>query len=195
MTESAIHELLLKQHFHELEMAYCRGLDRRDEELLRSVFFADAVVEHGQMFTGTSGNFAAWAIHDFLPRYVLTTHYVLNEWYRVCERGAEGEVHRISYHQERKQNVDIVTVAAGRAFNRYECRDGVWKICFRTVVRDWIAQEELSGGLRAGGFALPTSLPGPQDLSYTVLSLFGPGPFGLCRSGRAIKDHEPRTSS
>jgi hypothetical protein len=177
MTQTAIRELLVKQRLHEMEMAYCRGLDRRDEALLCSIFFDDAKVEHGQMYAGTIAGFARWAIHEFLPRYELTAHYVLNEWYRVEGERAEGEIHRISYHRERKEDGASVTVTAGRAFNRYECRDGVWKISFRTVVRDWIAQNPFDEPAEAPGFGLVKSVPGPEDLSYSVLSLFARGLF------------------
>lgn len=176
--EKAIRELLVKQRLHEMEMAYCRALDRRDEVLLRSIFFDDAMVEHGQMYVGTIEKFARWAIQDFLPKYETTTHYVLNEWYRVDERRAEGEVHRISYHREGKDGGALTTLAAGRAFNRYECRNGVWKISFRTVVREWIAQNPLDEPPETSGFGMVKSLPGPGDLSYSVLSLFARGPFG-----------------
>ncbi|MEO5671078.1 MAG: nuclear transport factor 2 family protein [Ramlibacter sp.] len=172
MTEAAIHELLVKQQLHELEMAYCRGLDRRDEALLRSVFFEDAVVEHGQMFSGTGGGFAAWAVNEFLLRYEITAHYVLNEWYHVEGECAEAEIYRVTYHRERKDDRELATVAAGRAFNRYECRSGVWKICYRTVVRDWMTQSEAKAAAAAPGFSLAASAPGPEDPSYAVLGMF-----------------------
>ncbi len=46
--DPALQELLDKQAIHEVLLRYCRGVDRRDEEVLRSVYHADAIHEHGE---------------------------------------------------------------------------------------------------------------------------------------------------
>jgi len=78
-TDQALHDLLVKDRLHDLEMAYCRGVDRRDATLLHSIFFEDAIEEHGDMYSGSPKDFAVWVFRDFLPKYEVTAHYVLNE--------------------------------------------------------------------------------------------------------------------
>jgi hypothetical protein len=175
MDGTMIEELWAKQRLHELEMAYCRGLDRRDEVLVASVFFDDARVEHGQMFSGSGAAFAQWAVNEFLPRYEITAHYVLNEWYRIDGLRAQGEIYRLTHHQERSDGKVHVTLAAGRAFNCYECRDGAWKIAYRTVARDWISESESIAAAQAGAFQLGAAAAGPADPSYSILDLFRRG--------------------
>jgi hypothetical protein len=58
-TDEMLRELPVKDQLHALEMAYCGGVDRRDAALLRSVFFGDAIKEHGDMYTGNALKFAA----------------------------------------------------------------------------------------------------------------------------------------
>jgi len=174
--ETRLHDLLVKDRLHELEMAYCRGVDRRDAALLRSIFFDDAVEEHGEMYRGSAHAFVEWVFRDFLPRYELTAHYVLNEWYRVAGDRAEGETHRLSYHRERGADGRASeAVAACRTFNRYECRDGVWKIAYRGVVRDWVSARPVDDALYKGHFGMALSRPDGQDDSYRVLSMFARG--------------------
>jgi hypothetical protein len=60
-TERALQVLLDKQEIHEVLMRYCRGIDRCDAELLRSVYHADAVDDHGQL-NGKAADFIPWAI-------------------------------------------------------------------------------------------------------------------------------------
>lgn len=175
-TEEMLRELLVKDRLHELEMAYCRGVDRRDVALLHSIFFEDAIEEHGDMYSGSATEFADWVFRDFLPKYELTAHYVLNEWYRVDGDKAEGETHRLSYHRERAAAGSATeATAACRTFNRYECRDGVWKISYRSVVRDWVTRGPVDDSLYQGHFGMALSQPNDQDDSYRLLALFPRG--------------------
>ena len=174
MDQEALRILLVKDRLHELEMAYCRGVDRRDPDLLRSIFFEDAIEEHGDMYRGSALDFVDWVFNEFIGKYELTTHYVLNEWYRVNGDRAEGETHRISHHRVRTPDA-METIAACRTFNRYECRNGIWKISFRGVVRDWIYERPFDEKLLSGTYAMAMSKPGPADRSYEVLSLFQRG--------------------
>lgn len=174
--ETLLDDLLVKERLHELEMAYCRGVDRRDPDLLRSIFFEDAIEEHGEMYRGGAMDFVDWVFRDFMPLYEMTAHYVLNEWYRVDGDRAEGETHRLSYHRERAADGSAVeAIAACRTFNRYQKRNGEWRIAYRGVVRDWVTKRPVDNKLFEGHFAMTMSRPDAQDLSYRVLSMFPRG--------------------
>ena len=173
--ERAIRDLVVKDRLHELEMAYCRGVDRRDAALLQSIFFEDAVEEHGQMYRGTATEFVRWAIEEFLPQWENTAHYVLNELYRVDGDCAEGETHRISYHRQRRGQELHEVIAACRTFNKYECREGVWKITYRGVARDWVTERTGTEALYQGKFEMVPSRSDESDMSYQVLGMFPRG--------------------
>jgi hypothetical protein len=157
-------------------MAYCRGIDRRDPDLIRSIFWEDAIADHGEAWYRTGNQWVDHIFADYLSQYEVTAHYVLNEWYKVEGDQAQGETHRISYH--RRPNGEEVTAAA-RTFNRYECRDGVWRISYRGVIRDWMKESRAAplDPAHPRHIILRPSLPGPDDVSYRELSLFKRGPI------------------
>jgi hypothetical protein len=174
--QSEVEKLLIKEQLHELEMAYCRGIDRRDPELIRSIFFADAIEDHGDAWQGTGYEWVDYIFSGYLAQFEVTAHYVLNEWYKVEGDKAAGETHRISYH--RRPNGEEVT-AGSRTFNRYECRDGVWRIAYRGVTRDWLRESRAAppDPSQPRHMILRPSLPGPDDVSYRELPMFGRGPI------------------
>lgn len=175
-TSAAVRDLLVKEQLHELEMAYCRGIDRRDPELIRSIFFEDAIEDHGEAWYGTGSEWVDYIFAGYLLQFEVTAHYVMNEWYKVDGVRAEGETHRVSYH--RRPNGEEVT-AGSRTFNRYECRNGVWKITYRGVSRDWLRESHAAAPdpSQPKHMILRPSLPGPDDVSYKELAMFGRGPL------------------
>jgi hypothetical protein len=175
-TTAAMRDLLVKERLHELEMAYCRGIDRRDAELIRSIYFEDAIEDHGDAWNGTGYEWVDYIFAGYLLQFEVTAHYVMNEWYKVDGDRAEGETHRVSYH--RRPNGEEVT-AGSRTFNRYECRDGVWRIAYRGVTRDWLLESKAAAPdpAQPKHMILRPSLPGPDDVSYRELKMFGRGPI------------------
>ncbi|MCV0394916.1 MAG: nuclear transport factor 2 family protein [Rhizobiaceae bacterium] len=175
-TAAALRDLLVKERLHELEMAYCRGIDRRDPELIRSIYFDDCVEDHGEAWQGTGSEWVDYIFSGYLLQFEVTAHYVMNEWYKVDGERAQGETHRVSYH--RRPNGEEVS-AGSRTFNRYECRNGVWKIAYRGVTRDWLLESKAAppDPAQPKHMILRPSLPGPQDVSYAELSMFGRGPI------------------
>src|SRR5262249_49993578 len=76
--ETRIDALLTKERLHELEMAYCRGIDRRDPDLIRSIYFPDAIEDHGSAWSGTGYEWVDYIFADYLLQFEVTAHYVLN---------------------------------------------------------------------------------------------------------------------
>ena len=173
-TQAGLRDLMVKDRLHELEMAYCRGIDRRDPELIRSIFFDDAVEDHGDAWYGSGSEWVDYIFKDYLLQFEVTCHYVMNEWYKVAGDKAEGETHRVSYH--RRPNGEEVS-AGSRTFNRYECRNGDWRIVYRGVTRDWMRESNAQqpDPLHPKHMILRPSLPGPEDVSYKEMPMFGRG--------------------
>lgn len=171
-----IEKLLVKERLHELEVAYCRGIDRRDPDLIRSIYFEDAIEDHGDAWQGTGYQWVDYIFSSYLLQFEVTCHYLLNEWYKVDGDKAEGETHRVSYHR-RPDGAE--TTAAARTFNRYECRNGVWRISYRGVSRDWMKETQAAptDPKQPKHLMIPTSIPGPTDMAYRVIPMFGRGPL------------------
>ncbi len=134
-TQDSLRMLLDKQEIHEVLMRYCRGIDRCDEELLRGVYHSDATDDHG-MFTGKAADFIPWAI-EALKKDESTNHYIANELIEVEGDVAHCESYFLAVHRrQQKDGAKSDLQFSGRYVDRFERRQGVWKIAHRQVVFD-----------------------------------------------------------
>jgi hypothetical protein len=123
---------LSRAAIHDLVMAYSRGLDRADPELLASIFWDDSSVISG-VINGSGAEFAR-AIVDYVTSNLdYCFHSVANEWIEVKGDHAVGEHYIIAQHTS--GGADVMT--GGRYIDSYERRGGIWKIKSRTFVVDW----------------------------------------------------------
>jgi ketosteroid isomerase-like protein len=139
MDEFKLQYLLDRQEISDVVHRYARGLDRHDDEVLRSVFHEDAVDNHGPWVGGREA-FVAWAngpCHEHTSAHVhhISTHNV----------EIDGDVaHAESYCQwvHRLKDERTVTVGGGRYVDRLEKRDGAWRIVVRRLVLDYSFEAE-----------------------------------------------------
>ena len=142
MDEAALQELLDKQAVHECVLRYCRGIDRMDAELVRSCYHADATDEHGT-FLGPRDEFVDWVM-DAVAQFAVTMHVVANHLCEFDERDrdvAYAETYGIGYHQgppadDKRRNF----VTGFRYVDRFERREGAWRIARRVTAREWTQQ-------------------------------------------------------
>lgn len=118
----------------ELVMRYCRGIDRRDYALVRSLYHDDAIDDHGAMFCGGPDAFVAW-LPSMLAHWDATIHSISNSVFAITGDVAEGEHQVMAFHRthapDRKE-----MVVWGRYLDRYERRADVWKFQHRSLVFD-----------------------------------------------------------
>ncbi len=132
--ERMVHELNDKQKIREQIYNYCRAVDRMDRELLISVYHPDAIDDHG-MFVGGPEDFADWAFsyhtkHQYAHQHIVTNH--------TCD--LEGDTaHTETYWMFAGMNRQgaPLNLGGGRYIDRFEKRDGKWKIAARKCVPDW----------------------------------------------------------
>ena len=168
-----IQALLDKQALRELALRYARAIDRRDRELLLSVYHEDAVDRHGTVFEGSPRQFA-----DFQPQvmgqFAVTAHYMLNTDYRLAGDRAEGELYFIAFHRLQPPQCKEVVVG-GRYLDRYERRGGVWKIAHRTLLWDFARDYVPSADEQKFLASLGELGGGAEDPSFRLLPLFAMG--------------------
>jgi hypothetical protein len=148
-----------------VHLDYCRGIDRRDWELVRSCYHPDAIDHHGP-FSGGVDDFIEWAL-EVQHSVTSTTHFVGNQIVDLDGDIAWHEAYCIAFQRlpatDAAPAVDWVVNL--RYLDRMERRDGSWKIADRLVVhdsdrRDLVAGNgELGAGWFPGGFS-------PDDPSY-----------------------------
>lgn len=136
-TLAALAKLVDKQEIHDVLMRYCRGIDRCDEELLRSVYHPDATDNHGQ-FNGKAADFIPWALQS-LRRDERTTHFLCNELIDVQGDAAHCESYLFAVHRRKTKDGTATKdlTFGGRYVDRFERREGVWKIAHRQVIFEW----------------------------------------------------------
>ena len=163
-----------KMALQELVLTYCRAADRRDYALLRSLYTADAIDDHGEYFCGPAGAYVDW-LPTVLETWESTLHCVMNSLFKVDGDRAEGEIYKVAYHRSRPPDQYEVT-SGGRFLDRYERHDGVWKFSYRRIVQDFkfkAAMPVVGGAPAAQGGDM--GVPGAGDLLYSHLSMFRRG--------------------
>jgi hypothetical protein len=147
ITDPQVHDAIAKQALHDLSMAYARAVDRADAALMRSIFHEDSTVVTG-VFNGSGQDFAVKITAFVRENLERCFHSVANEWYEVKGDEAVGESYVIA--NVTAGGSDILT--GGRYIDRYQRRNGVWKIQSRAFVVDWTNTQPTShetGGMYA----------------------------------------------
>ena len=126
--------LLDRIALHDLVMRYCRGCDRRDFALVRSLYHDDAIDDHGAMFKGGADAFVAW-LPEVTAHWHLTRHSISNSLFVIDGDRAEGEHYVEAWHRTHGPDAKLF-IALGRYLDRYERRDGEWKFTYRSLVFD-----------------------------------------------------------
>jgi hypothetical protein len=127
-------EMLDRVALADLVALYCRGADRRDFALIRSLYHDDAIDDHGAMFKGGPDDFVAW-LPQAMANWELTQHSISNSLFAIDGDVAEGEHHVRAYHRTfppRRREF----IVHGRYLDRYARRDGRWKFSHRSLVFD-----------------------------------------------------------
>lgn len=167
---SSIQELLDREAIRECIYRYCRGIDRCDEEALRSAYWEDATDQHGA-YSGSAAGFIDQALIK-LKRSERSVHIVSNLSISLRSNWAAVE----SYFQALQRDADSTGVQhevflAGRYVDRFEKRNGEWRIARRVVVYDWIRPLGTPAGTEAERFGprVPNGVRCPNDPYYTLL--------------------------
>jgi SnoaL-like protein len=162
---------------------YCRGIDRRDRELLLSAYWPDAVDRRSYgPPDATPVEFADRVLDGFgeLPAY--SQHHVTNVFIDLDLAAglARVESYNLVMHPVGPQTSLVLAteegddaihlrVMGGRALDRFERRDGEWRIARRVMLVDW-SRDDLPGTplFTAASHGLDSAGAG-VDPSYRVL--------------------------
>ncbi len=132
--KEALQKLMDRQEILDCLNLYCRAVDRRDRELLMSVYAPDAVDDHGPM-VGSREDMWQWGVDRDVTGEVLSTQHHITS--HICELDGDS-AHAESYflYNATLAN-DQVWLATGRYIDRLVRLDGEWKIAMRYCVMEW----------------------------------------------------------
>ena len=142
---------------------WCRAVDRLDYDGMRAAFHPDAIDNHGH-YTGDVDGLVNWIKerHQAIP---FSLHSVSNVIVEFCGKDAaivESDVITAQHYPEASEaTVNLFNagkvgrpmdmLAFARYADRYERRNGQWKIAERTVIYDSQIVSESPGVPKVGG--------------------------------------------
>jgi hypothetical protein len=168
----ALAELADREAIRDCLYRYCRGVDRCDEEMLRSAYWEDARDDHC-IFTGGREALIAWVL-PLLRAMETTQHSISNVLIRLHGETADVESYYEGYHVVRSGEQVSANLQGGRYLDRFERRGGEWRIVLRKVVVDWFREYAEAGDWTRGPMGQTQIRPGgrwPRDDSYAVIDL------------------------
>lgn len=114
---------------------YCRGIDRRDFELVRRCFHPDATDQHGAE-PRSLDEFIAW-VDQLTETYQVTQHLVTGVLVDIGDDYAAAESTGVAVHRGKDPSPERNLITGFRYLDRFERRAGRWAIAARTGVAEW----------------------------------------------------------
>lgn len=150
---------------------YAHAVDRRDFDAVRECYHPDAYDDHGRYKGGVDGLIDY--MHALASKLVSTYHLMGTPYIEL-----DGDVARVetfSIYRRELIGDDHPVLSGLRYADRFERRDGRWRIAERLVILDW---EHLAGGpppVPCGPEWLRGGL-GAQDPAYEMFQATGSAP-------------------
>lgn len=173
---SVIAAILDEDEIRRVVVGHSRGLDRCDEDLVARSYFDDAKIDYGA-FKGIGGaSVAAALVGDLRANACATTHAVPNSLIDIIGDEAVGETYCLSYQVREQDHTRWFCLFSLRYVDRFEKRDGEWRIAERVAIHDWSHREPID---RDFGSVISEYTQGRRDrrdLSYERRHDFAPIP-------------------
>ena len=147
MPDPRLDQLASRAEITEVVVRYVRAVDRMDEAMLRSCFHSDSRHRHGA-FEGLSADFCSSAL-EICGRVRATHHQLGPVSIELAGEVAFVETYYTSHHRFGEVapaggRAHEDRIAGGRYVDRFERRDGTWKIAERVGVTEWMRYEPSS---------------------------------------------------
>lgn len=137
MTDSKVllAELDARRQIHDALQRLARGIDRNDREAILSAYHPGAYDDHGE-YKGSPEGFADYVDAFHRERYVGTTHFLGNELIVVAGDKAVSETYVLAILRFENEGKLFDFSGHGRYLDRWECREGEWRITERLTMVD-----------------------------------------------------------
>ena len=169
--EKRLRHLEDRQAIHDAILRYCRGVDRSEPDLILSAFHDDAIDNHFGVVLPFREAIATLktARSGAPPSITASMHNICNVLIELDGDVARCESYLIVIVRIPKAGGDIDWLHAGRYVDRFERRNGEWRIAYRTVVYDVERFDEV--------VPAPAGLSQASYLNNAVRGKRGPGDF------------------
>jgi len=112
-----------------------RGEDRRDADAIKASYWPDASCDFG-IFKGTFAEYLDWVVPGS-PAVLVTLHTLGQSVIELKGDIALAETHVASYHRINMGAEERDITLGGRYLDRFQKRNGEWRVAQRTMLYDW----------------------------------------------------------
>ena len=134
--EARLEGLLDRQEIYDRLMKYIRGIDRNDGDLVQDTFWPDALVDHGHSkFRGEGIGEIFGDVSKHATRG--QSHWIMGFVAEIHGDQAITEAPSLYVAETERNGVAYIWQRSIRYIDRWEKRDGVWRVFHRTVVESW----------------------------------------------------------
>lgn len=138
---------------------WCRAVDRLDFDAMRAVFHPDATDTHGPYDGGIEGlidwirerhkaiPFSMHAISNLLIEFASPDQALVETYVRTIQQyppEAKAALAQLAGGRAGQEGVGIDLFTGSRYADRFERRNGEWRIARRTLIQDWKQLVEVS---------------------------------------------------
>ena len=134
MLDKRLMDVIDKQELLELVTRYCRAIDRADEDLFLSCYHPDAYDHHGPYSGSPAQMLAALRKTTLGSLDVPVQHAISNALFEIHGDVAFGETY---FQTRRPDEAGGLAMSVGRYVDRFERRDGQWRIVLRRCIIDY----------------------------------------------------------
>jgi hypothetical protein len=164
-----------RQEILDVVMRHARGHDRHDKELMDSCFWEDGVDEHGQFVT-PGPEYGEWANSTHTAGFFGHLHNITNHTCEIDGDTAHSDSYVIGALLPRS-TAGRAKFVSSRYVDRFERRDGEWRIAVRRTVIEVEIEGESNWPQHAINETFPKGAWDTGDLSYArPLQLDSPSP-------------------
>jgi hypothetical protein len=134
--EQRLQVLLDKQDIHEVLLRQARAFDRRDEALFETIYHPGAQRLTPEGFIPQPDAQLA-TVRSYEADRPASAHIIGNHLIEVEGDVAFSEAYFLIVWQSSEEGATLTHMRGGRYLDRFERRDGVWRIGFRVITDDW----------------------------------------------------------
>jgi hypothetical protein len=149
-SDAEVQRLLDEAAVRKVHLRYCRGIDRRDWELVEACYHPGAVEYHGP-YNGDIRGFIAFA-REALEACDSVTHFTGNQLVEIDGDTAWHEAYCRAYQRLKatKNGPALDLMINFRFIDRMEKLEGKWKIRERVVAVDSVRSDPVPGDAQVG---------------------------------------------
>jgi len=155
----SIERIADRMQIQDVMYRWCRAIDRLDFEEIRAVFHPDATDTHGPYDGGVEGlidwirarhqaiPFSMHAISNMLIEFASPDQAFVETYVRTIQQyppEAKAALAQLAGGREGQAGVGVDLFTGSRYADRFERRNGEWRIARRTLIQDWKQLVEVS---------------------------------------------------